>query len=74
MNKNDETDLYYGINLPENKLRYFYEPYIDKNLIMIDACTPATKRCNILIYDDETKELSYNGKVICKSNDKEINI
>lgn len=74
MNKDDETDLYYGINLPENTLRYFYEPYFDKNLIMIDACTPATKRCNILIYDDETEELSYNGKVICKSNDKEINI
>lgn len=49
------------------------KPFIDNNLIMLDACTPITKRCNILIYDDKTEELSYNGKVICKSNDKEIN-
>lgn len=50
------------------------KPFIDKDLIMIDACTTLTKKCNILIYDDKTEELSYNGKVICKSNNKEINI
>ena len=49
------------------------KPFIDNNLIMLDACTTLTKKCNILIYDDKTEELSYNGKVICKSNDKEIN-
>lgn len=66
MNRDDENDLYYGIKLPEHKLKYFYKPYFDKDLIMIDACTPSTKRCNVLIYDDETKELSYKGKVIVK--------
>ena len=50
------------------------KPFIDKDLIMIDACTTLTKKCNVLIYDDETEELSYNGKVICKSNDKEIKL
>ena len=49
-------------------------PFIDKDLIMIDACTPLTQKCNILIYDDESCNLSYNGKVICNSRDKYIEI
>ena len=64
MDRDDEIALYCGISLPEYKLKYFYEPYIDKDLIMIDACTPLTKRCNVLVYDDEKKQLSYDGKVI----------
>ena len=48
------------------------KPFIDKDLIMIDACTPLTQKCNILIYDDESCNLSYNGKVICNSRDIEI--
>lgn len=48
------------------------EPFIDKDLIMIDACTTLTQKCNILIYDDETCDLSYNGKIICNSRDKYI--
>ena len=48
------------------------KPFIDKDLIMIDACTPLTQKCNILIYDDESCNLSYNGKVICNSRDKYI--
>ena len=48
------------------------KPFIDKDLIMIDACTPLTKKCNVLIYDDESCDLSYNGKVICNSRDIEI--
>ena len=50
------------------------KPFIDKDLIMIDACTPLTQKCNILIYDDESCDLSYNGKVICNSRDKYIEI
>lgn len=50
------------------------KPFIDKDLIMIDACTPLTQKCNVLIYDDESCELSYNGKIICNSRDKEIEI
>ena len=64
MDEDDEIALYHGINLPEHKLKYFYEPYIDKDLIMIDACTPLTKRCNVLIYDDEKEQLFYDEKVI----------
>ena len=45
------------------------KPFIDKDLIMIDACTPFTKKCNVLIYDDESCDLSYNGEVICNSRD-----
>lgn len=48
------------------------KPFIDNNLIMLDACTVLTKKCNILIYDDETNNLSYNGKIICNSRDLEI--
>lgn len=47
-------------------------PFIDKDLIMLDACTILTKKCNILIYDDETNNLYYNGKIICNSGDLEI--
>lgn len=50
------------------------KPFIDKDLIMIDACTALTQKCNILIYDDEGCNLSYNGKVICNSRNKEIEI
>ena len=62
VDRDDEIALYCGINLPEHKLKYFYEPYIDKDLIMIDACTPLTKKCNVLVYDDKKKQLLYNGK------------
>ena len=40
------------------------KPFIDKDLIMIDACTPLTKKCNILIYDDVSKTLKYDDKII----------
>ena len=59
------VELYKLLNTEEGKLEVA-KPFIDKDLIMIDACTPLTKRCNILIYDDETKELSYKGKTIVK--------
>lgn len=42
------------------------KPFIDKDLIMIDACTTLTKKCNVLIYDDKAEELSYKGEVIVK--------
>ena len=50
------------------------KPFIEKDLIMIDACTTLTKKCNILIYDDESCDLSYNDKVICNSKDKYIEV
>ena len=49
-----------------------YKPYIDKDLIMLDACTALTHRCNVLIYDDVDGNLYYDGKVIANSNN-EIN-
>lgn len=45
------------------------KPFIDNNLIMLDACTILTKKCNILIYDDSTCNLSYNNRIICNSKD-----
>lgn len=67
-NEDDWVMLAHGEKISAKKLKYFYTPYIDKDLIMIDACTPATKKCNILIYNDETKILSYKRKMILKSD------
>lgn len=72
IDKDDEVAFLRGSKLSETKMKLFYEPYIGKNLIMIDACTSKSKHCNILIYDDVSKELSYNNRVICHSTDKYI--
>lgn len=47
-----------------------HEPYIDKDLIMIDACTAVTHRCNVLIYDDTDGNLYYDGKVVANSKNE----
>lgn len=72
IDKDDEETFLLGLKLSKTKMKVFYEPYIDKDLIMIDACTPKSKNCNVLIYDDMSGELSYNNKVICHSTDKYI--
>lgn len=72
IDEEDEEAFLLGLKLPKTKMKLFYEPYIDKDLIMIDACTPKSKKCNILIYDDISRELSYNNKVLCHSTDKYI--
>lgn len=72
IDKDDEEAFLLGLNLSKVKMKLFYEPYIDKDIIMIDACTPKSKHCNILIYDDISGELSYNNKVLCHSTDKYI--
>lgn len=66
-NEGDWITLTHKTKVSQETLNYFYRPYIDKDLIMIDACTPITKKCNILIYNDKTKVLSYKRKKILKN-------
>ena len=63
---------FYGreINGMKDDVESLYKPYIDKDLIMLDACTPLTHKCNVLIYDDVDGNLYYDGKVVANSNNE----
>ena len=71
---NDRIAFLYNLKLSRDKTKLFYKPYIDKDLIMIDACTMKSKRCNVLIYDDITCNLSYDDYIICNSRDNHIKL
>ena len=70
----EHRQIYSKEKLPVKLRNKISKPCIKENLIMIDAMTPTTLKCNVLIYDDETGNLSYNEKVICNSKEIKIKI
>lgn len=39
-------------------------PYVDKDLIMIDACTPLSGQVNVIVYDDATGKMTWKGRML----------
>ena len=58
-----DSNLFLDVALESNQ-KDLYKPYIADDLIMIDACTPYTHKCNVLVYDDETHILKVGRRKI----------